>query len=575
MEKRLLLALVLMTVAMVVTNILFPPAEPPQESGAAADSVQAPAVAADLPELRLPTPVQTGTTDTVVVRSDLYRHVFSGRGAALLRTELLQYPSYAVPGSAVQLVPSGVTDFLTYSLVVGGDTIQLSGLPFTTTTDSLRVGGAGGDSLVFSYPATDGLGLTLRYDFTPDEYLIRVSGRVEGLGGRSATLLTGLGTGLAIHEHPDHRSEREFAIVTGIPGRVDRLPFRRVEQRQLIDSPLTWAGIKDKYFLAVVIGGTDRPLERGVVAPAPPAQRVVDGDTIALQQVRFTAAVPVANDGGFRFDAYLGPQDYERLSGIGYDLEDVTPYGYRWLQPVIRPLAAAVLWVLNTLHDTLGIAYGWVLVIFGVLMRIVLWPLNAKAMRAQMKNMGVQPLIQEIREKYGNDPQKQQEAMLLLYKEHGFNPLAGCLPLLVPFPVLITLFFVFQNTIAFRGASFLWLPDLSLRDPLYLLPILLVVSSFGLQWVMSHMSGMEQNPQMKMMMYFMPIMMGAIFFMLPAGLNLYYAVTQLASIPQQVLISKERKRAQEELKKSGGPKLNLPSAGGGGGSARKRAKGRR
>src|SRR5690606_9645664 len=133
---------------------------------------------------------------------------------------------------------------------------------------------------------------------------------------------------------------------------------------------------------------------------------------------------------------------------------------------------------------------------------------------------------------------------------------------LVPFPVLITLFFVFQNTIAFRGAEFLWLPDLSLRDPFYILPFVLVVSMFALQWVSAHLSGIEQNPQMKMMMYFMPIMMGVIFFMLPAGLNLYYAVTQVASIPQQVMIAGERRRAQEELKRSGGPKLPTSAASG-------------
>jgi YidC/Oxa1 family membrane protein insertase len=271
--------------------------------------------------------------------------------------------------------------------------------------------------------------------------------------------------------------------------------------------------------------------------------------------------LPIASDGSFRFSGYVGPQDYSGLSAVGFDLQEVTPYGYRWLQPVIRPLAAAVVWVLNTLHDTLGLAYGWVLVVFGVLMRIVLWPLNAKAMRAQMKNMGVQPLLQEIRDRYKNDPEKQQAAMLALYKEHGFNPLAGCLPLLIPFPVLITLFFVFQNTIAFRGAEFLWLPDLSLRDPIYILPLLLVISMFALQWVSTHISGIEQNAQMKMMMYMMPLMMGALFFVLPAGLNLYYAVTQIASVPQQILIAQERRVVQESLKKSGGAKLPSTSSG--------------
>jgi YidC/Oxa1 family membrane protein insertase len=177
-----------------------------------------------------------------------------------------------------------------------------------------------------------------------------------------------------------------------------------------------------------------------------------------------------------------------------------------------------------------------------------------------MKNMGVQPLMTEIREKYKDDPQAQQREMMKLYKEHGFNPFAGCLPLLVPFPVLITLFFVFQNTIAFRGAEFLWLPDLSLRDPIFILPAFLVISMFALQWISMKMSGMEQNPQMKMMMYVMPVMMGVLFFSLPAGLNLYYATTNVASIPQQMLIARERKRAQEAAKLEARKSAPVPPA---------------
>ncbi|MEX2583260.1 MAG: membrane protein insertase YidC [Gemmatimonadota bacterium] len=558
MEKRLLLAVVLMTAAIMFTNVLFPPAEPPvpvaDQDVAPAAPPTAPSAtpAASLP--RAATGAGSAPADSVVVESDLYRYVFSTRGAALLQAQLLEYPSYSGDDEVVQLVPDGEDGFLHHQLLVGGDTLDLAGLGFEASGDMLRITADGGPQTVsFEYADPDGFGVVLRYTFRPDTYLISAVGSISGLGGRDARLLTSLGPRLEIHEHPDHNSENELAVVTRTSSGVDRLAFRRVEGRELVDSPLTWAGIKDKYFFAAVIAGDDRPFAGAVVRDVPDLVRTVGEDEVTVPQTMLTTILPVAADGQLAFDAFLGPQDYSRLSAIGYDLEEVTPYGYRWLQPIIRPLAAAVLWVLNTLHDTLGIAYGWVLAIFGVMMRVILWPLNAKALRAQMKNMGVQPLLQEIKEKHKNDPQKQQEAMLGLYKEHGFNPFAGCLPMLVPFPVLITLFFVFQNTIAFRGAEFLWLPDLSLRDPLYILPAILVVSMFGLQWVSAHMSGMEQNPQMKMMMYFMPIMMGAIFFMLPAGLNLYYAVTQVASIPQQVLIARERKRAQEELKKASAP----------------------
>ena len=271
-----------------------------------------------------------------------------------------------------------------------------------------------------------------------------------------------------------------------------------------------------------------------------------------MPRAELVTSLPVGPDGAFSYEAYLGPQEHQGLTAAGHGLQEVTQYAYAWLEPIIRPFAAFILRVLDWMHG-LGIAYGWVLILFGVLMRVILWPLNAKAMRSQMKNAAVAPLMQQIREKHKDDPEKQQQEMIRLYREHGVNPLSGCLPMLLPWPVLITLFFVFQNTIAFRGAHFLWLPDLSLRDPIFILPVFLVASMFATQWFSVKISGMEQNPQTKSMMYFMPLMMGVLFFNLPAGLNLYYATTNIASIPQQMLIAHERRRAQEEQKRNEPP----------------------
>ncbi len=162
-------------------------------------------------------------------------------------------------------------------------------------------------------------------------------------------------------------------------------------------------------------------------------------------------------------------------------------------------------------------------------------------MKAQLRNMSVQPLVQEIQKKYKDNPEKLQKEMMKLYKEHGFNPLAGCLPMLLPWPVLLSLFFVFRNTIELRGVPFLWLPDLSARDPLYMLPILLAVSMFAMQFV-SLRSLDQPNPQMKMMMWVMPGMMLFIFMNLASGLNLYYATSNLAMVPQQLWIASERKK---------------------------------
>jgi YidC/Oxa1 family membrane protein insertase len=234
-------------------------------------------------------------------------------------------------------------------------------------------------------------------------------------------------------------------------------------------------------------------------------------------------------------------------------MEEMNPYGWRFFRPIIRPFVSIIMFVLVFLHTNLSLSYGWVLVVFGVTMRIVLWPLNQKAMRAQLRNMAVQPLVQEIQKQHKDNPERFQKEMKRLYTEHGFNPLAGCVPMLIPWPVLIALFFVFQNTIELRGVPFLWLPDLSARDPLYLLPILLAVSMFLMQWV--SMRTLDQpNPQMKMMLWLLPGMMLLIFLNLASGLNLYYLVSNIASVPQQIWINRERQKMK------GRPPLKLSNA---------------
>jgi YidC/Oxa1 family membrane protein insertase len=196
------------------------------------------------------------------------------------------------------------------------------------------------------------------------------------------------------------------------------------------------------------------------------------------------------------------------------------------------------------MHRALGLGYGWVLVLFGFMIRVVLWPLNAKAMRSQMKNMEFQPRIKELQARYKTEPEKLQKEMLRLYKEEGFNPMGGCLPMLLPLPVLITLFFVFQSTIEFRGVEFLWLPDLSRADPFYILPVALGLSMFIQQWLNTRTSK-DIAPQMKVMTYVMPVFLTVLFLNFASGLNLYYASMNIASVPQQLQIMKERKRVLE------------------------------
>ena len=167
-----------------------------------------------------------------------------------------------------------------------------------------------------------------------------------------------------------------------------------------------------------------------------------------------------------------------------------------------------------------------------------------------MKRMAaLQPQMKAIQEKHKDNPQKMQTETMRVYKDHDMSPFSmfsGCLPLLLPMPVLFALFFVFRSTIEFRGVPFMWMTDISLKDPFYILPLIMGVSMFVLSWIGSRNT--PPNPQTKMMMYLFPFMMTFLLANLAAGLNLYYAVQNLAALPQQWLIANERAKAAAKSK---------------------------
>jgi len=548
-----------MIAVVVITHLLFPPV-PPQPAGVP-DTV---AAAADTAALRRPpalepaeppgaAPAQPATavaTDTIFIESPLYRYGISTAGGALVSAELLRFESFTRDGP-VQLVPTDAGALVSYALSWPGvEDVDLSRVAFRAEpAEDIRLQpGDAPRTLTLTHTDEAGRTVELRYTFDPSSYLVNVEGRLSGFGSPPRTVLLEIGPTLAINEADPREDHRNLAyVVNGSSRGIRSVRLDDVDERRVEEGPFYWVALKNKYFLVAALAPGEEPGRRlgGLIAEPVPTPHAAD----------LAATIPVTADQTFGYELYVGPQDYKILAQIGRGLEDVNPYGWRLLRPIIRPLAHLVTWALVGMHEVLGIGYGWVLILFGVLMRAVLWPLNAKAMRSQLKTMELQPRLREIQEKYRNNPEQLQKAMLQLYKEEGFNPFGGCLPLLIPWPLLITLFFVFQGTIEFRGVGFLWLPDLSRPDPYFILPLLLGVSMFVLQKI--GQAGLPPNPQMKFMNWFMPVFMVFIFFSLASGLNLFYTAMNFATIPQQVMLNRERRR--------------LKQAGVGGGTERVRA----
>ena len=376
--------------------------------------------------------------------------------------------------------------------------------------------------------------ITIDYGFRADNYLVdvRVTARTPGTAER---LFLNLGPTLAINEAKPAEDERALAyVVNGRDQGIQSTPLRKIDAQRVEEGPLDWVALKNKYFLAAAITDTAKD--------ARPFGGLIADDADAEHAANLSATLSPASPGVFKYRLYVGPQEYDRLVGIGSQLQDVNPMGWKLFRPILRPLAEGITWALLTMHRALDVSYGWVLIIFGILIRLAMWPLNAKAMRSQLKSMELQPKLKDIQTRYKNEPEKLQKEMLRLYKEEGFNPMGGCLPMLIPFPVLITLFFVFQSSIEFRGVPFLWLPDLSRADPLYILPVVLAATMMLQQYF--SMKSMPPNPQMKFMLWFMPLFMMIIFLNLASGLNLYYAAQNIPGFIQQMQLTKERQRYQ-------------------------------
>ena len=547
MEKRYLVALLLAAVVVALTQILFPVPRPTpgsvkkaaqtfSDSSTPARKTQpqpAPAISAPVAQSHpvdsaLPRPSAQVTTLTTA----LSRYQFSNVGAAPLSVTLNTYNSLAPRGGRVELGSPG-QPLLRYALVANGDTTHLDRTAFQLQQLDTT---ANGNSMRY---ATDTLGfhVVINYRLVPNSYVAKVDGQVTG-PAQNLFLLIELPTHLKPAEADtivdlrnlafSFKPERENARIVGF-GQLDP------GEQKLEAGPLTWAAIKNKYFVLGLLNPTGQSFNEVTLRGGPRTSKVATSASATI--------VKSLKSGVFSLDLYAGPQQSTQLVSMGRDFDHVNPYGWRFLQGVVQPIAALCIQLLLWMHQVLKLSYGWVLVIFGILIRVALWPLNQSAMRSSMKMQEIQPKLQEVQKKYKDKPEKQREEIMKVYRDAGASPftaLTGCLPALIPMPVLFALFFVFQNTIEFRGVPFLWLHDISIKDPLFILPVLMGISMYVLSAI--GLRNAPPNPQAKMMSYMFPVMMTFILANMASGLNLYYTAQNLAAIPQQWLLANERAR---------------------------------
>jgi YidC/Oxa1 family membrane protein insertase len=572
MDRRTVLALVLTAIVIVATPMIFSPAPRPAIDTTAQDrratvparvTESPPAQSATIPRTTPPAappaqrpvaaqPAPAIRPETTLVRTDHAIYRIPSIGGTPTSITLPEHRSLR-PGTPrstpVSLLEPG--ERLIHLLVTSdSDTIALDTVRFQAAPQRRE-----GNTIVQTLTSAGApVPVTLTYRFPVDSFVLRVEGTVAAAPSRR--LLVTLPTKLRSEEADVREDARHLAISykTG-PGEIENVPFRDLDTlaARVDSSAIRWVALRTKYFVVAVIpSGRDSVFQAVAMRGGRP-----EGSE---RTTAYTTAFLPITSGNFALRIFAGPQTWDHLRKTATEFENVNPYA-GWFHGIVQPFSTIVMRMILWMRNTFNVGYGWVLVIFGVLVRIVLWPLNQNAMRSSMKLQRIQPQLAELQKKYRDNPERQREAMMKLYQEHGmspFTPILGCLPMLLPMPILFALYFVFQNTIELRGVSFLWLPDLSLKDPYYITPLFMGVSMFVLSWI--GMRGMPPSPQGKMMSYVMPVMFTVLFWNFASGLNLYYAVQNVAALPQQWLLARERTgpNAQKtQARPSGAPRVTV------------------
>jgi YidC/Oxa1 family membrane protein insertase len=564
-NRRLLIAALLCMALVVVWSIFFPsqppspspsgeeapaaeaPAGPARPSGPSpglpAESAKPPGLSPAPPRLSgaLAQPVAAAREERVTLVQGTTEAVFTNRGAQLVSLE--------VGGARNQ----GSVDLVRRR--------KEGPYPFGLTTGDRRSHPLN-EALFAQERSADGRSVTFRYNgprgvaektfsFTP-EGLIQARVSVPGQLGWGVVL----GPGIR-NEPPDELKGRIQQAQRGIvywTDKVNVIPPSADKVRALKGPSLRWIGLEDAYFLSVAI--PQEGLNRAVVEPllldmTPEGARFIPlppGKLSSAQKdmARDFRLVLKPEADSLSFLSFWGAKEYDRLASLPYGLEQSIRLG------TFGFLARALLVGLRFIHNALIPNYGWAIVLMTVLIRLLLLPLTHTSMKSMKKMQELNPKMQAIRDKYRTKlkdkqgrpnvemQQKQNQEIMALYKEHGVNPAGGCLPMLLQLPILLGFYRLLSTAIELRGAPWiLWIKDLSVHDPYYVLPILMGVTQF-LQVRLAPQAG---DPMQRRLFMMMPIVFTFLFLPSPSGLVLYWLTNNVLTILQQGVYNRLQGRA--------------------------------
>jgi len=467
---------------------------------------------------------QAGMRD-IRVETPLYIAVFTTKGGALKSLKLKDYrKELSSDSELIELVR--VQEGQTYPLAVSFSESSIPVPPdliYDANAAALKVDAQTGEQkIIFSATFPKATKVEKVFTFFPDKYTIDFEVRVHNLSGNPIEQNAFLSWSEFLDPNAKTDKENEEGLIAYVKNSVEQVEVGKIEAKRTLGPDVSWGGFESKYFITALIPKkpTLTSFQMGRDA----------GGRISASLEGPKNLIPAGQIGLFNYGLYLGPKEYEFLKAEGIGLENAINLG-SWIKWLAMPLLIFMKFLYKYVHN-----YGTAIIILTILTKIVFWPLGNKSYKSMKEMQTLQPKIKELQERYKNDKQALNQAVMQLYKSHKVNPLGGCLPVLIQIPVFFGLYRALLYSIELRHAPFVgWIQDLSARDPYYITPIIMGATMF-LQQKMSPPMGTD--PMQQKIMLLMPVVFTALFLNFPSGLVIYWLFNNILSIGQQYYINK-------------------------------------
>ncbi|WP_372743036.1 membrane protein insertase YidC [Neptunomonas sp.] len=485
-------------------------------------------VSGDLP-ITETTPISTPKAQLITVKTDVLDVLIDAKGGDIIQVALPKYKaSLGSPLPFILLEQTPGRTYVSQSGLVGknGPDASPDGRPtYAVESNEFTLGDKDSFNVDLLLTSPNGVTITKRYIFSKGSYTI---GHEYIVNNGSAELFqANLFAQIKRDQSEDPNSSTDMGmqsylgpVFSTAENKYQKYSFDDVDEVNFnATTPDGWAGMIQHYFLSAWI-------------PAPGAEytystRKLNGNYIA-GFVSPAFEVPAGSEKTVSASFYAGPKDVDQMEAAAPNLELTLDYGWLWW--IASPLYIVLKWI----HGLVG-NWGLTIICITILVKALLFQLNAKAFKSMAKMRKFGPEMTRLKELHGGDRQKMSQAMMELYKKEKINPLGGCLPIVAQMPIFISLYWVLMESVELRHAEFLYLTDLSTKDPYFILPIIMGVSMF----IQQSLNPTPPDPMQAKVMKMLPIMFTFFFLWFPAGLTLYWVVNNILSIAQQYVINKQ------------------------------------